>query len=389
MDPKAKQKTASLLSTTQAFRQLDPATQNALLRDLGVPRPDPYAVPMESPADLTARLRQGGAARQNGSAQPPAAEAEPGQPRAGTKPATETLAARAGALSDELNFPDFVAGLVHGTFDAIVDASIRQMETFADLVSAVAKGADQFTSDNITANQARDYLAAQHPRELMLDLSGSPRLIVRPNGDEELGAAPAWLNDYGLDGRTLDDDMVEAELVPLAQRKLGENRLQMLATMVLLGMNRVVVRDGTIAAKLKFRAAATDKTTVDYAQSQDTGSPGGSGWGDRGARTYQRHATMVSTVGVNAQQDTVLDASLYGEVRINFASETLPLERFADSARLALLQRNARAVGTQPATATQAPVQTAQPLPVAPNPITPVAPATPRPAGAGAGGGGQ
>src|ERR1700756_3919787 len=43
--------------------------------------------------------------------------------------ATETLAARTGALVNEVDFPGFVAQLVHGTFDAIVDASIRQMES--------------------------------------------------------------------------------------------------------------------------------------------------------------------------------------------------------------------------------------------------------------------
>jgi hypothetical protein len=51
---------------------------------------------------------------------------------------------------------------------------------------------------------------------------------------------------------------------------------------------------------------------------------------------------MVSTVGVNAQTDQSLKAELFGEVKINFASETLPLERFADEARVALLQRHAR-----------------------------------------------
>src|SRR5262245_32495280 len=62
--------------------------------------------------------------------------------------ATETIGRRAGALSDELDFPEFVASLVHGTFDAIVDSSIRQMESFADLVAAVAKPIDQFTEEN-------------------------------------------------------------------------------------------------------------------------------------------------------------------------------------------------------------------------------------------------
>jgi hypothetical protein len=47
---------------------------------------------------------------------------------------------------------------------------------------------------------------------------------------------------------------------------------------------------------------------------------------------------MVSTVGVNVQAESDLKVELFGEVKINFASETLPLERFADSAQIALLQ---------------------------------------------------
>src|SRR4249919_3779270 len=60
-------------------------------------------------------------------------------------PATETLAQRTGSLVNEIDFPGFVAGLVHGTFDAIVDASIRQMESYSSMVAAVAKTVDQFT----------------------------------------------------------------------------------------------------------------------------------------------------------------------------------------------------------------------------------------------------
>ena len=91
-------------------------------------------------------------------AAPDGADGKQAQLAGPKRQATETLAQRAGALSDEIDFPDFVASLVHGTFDAIVDASIRQMESYADLVSAVAKSVEQFTEDNVTLNQARDWL---------------------------------------------------------------------------------------------------------------------------------------------------------------------------------------------------------------------------------------
>src|SRR2546422_5316306 len=80
-------------------------------------------------------------------------EQQPGDqpaPQGPRKQATETIAQRAGALTDEIDFPAFVASLVHGTFDAIVDASIRQMESYASLVSAVAKSVEEFTADNVT-----------------------------------------------------------------------------------------------------------------------------------------------------------------------------------------------------------------------------------------------
>src|SRR3954462_12014895 len=93
------------------------------------------------------------------------AQAQPSGPK---KQATETIAARAGALSDEIDFPAFVASLIHGTFDAIVDSSIKQMESFAELVAAVAKPLDQFAQENVTSGQARGWLVEQFPRDVTL-----------------------------------------------------------------------------------------------------------------------------------------------------------------------------------------------------------------------------
>lgn len=49
--------------------------------------------------------------------------------------------AGAAGLVAKVDFPAFVAGLVHGTFEAVVDGSIQQMEAYADLVRGVASGA--------------------------------------------------------------------------------------------------------------------------------------------------------------------------------------------------------------------------------------------------------
>lgn len=384
---------AATLEHAPSFRRLDPATQSSLVRDLGTIRrslgheasSDPYALTLDTPQDLARRRlearqrgQQGG---QNGGGAPaPPAAGTPG-PRAA---ATETLAARAGALSDEINFPAFVAGLVHGTFDAIIDATIRQMEAFADLVGAVAKSVEQFTRDNVTPNQVRDWLVQQYPKDLVLDAeslkAGQPALRRRaPQGgaEDEDEPSPLWLADFGLGGEPLTDELIEEQLVPAARRRVGESRLQMLATMVLLGMQRINVKDGSISARVRFRAAAKDKADVNYAVSQDSG--GGGGWATRGSSAYDNHATMVSTVGVNVQAESDLKVELFGEVRINFVSETLPLDRFVDQAGVTLMQQNARWTAPPPQQQLPAapPVGVASP-PAAPPPSnTGTAPAAP------------
>lgn len=307
---------------------------------------------------------------------------------AARKQATETIAQRAGALSDEIDFPDFVAGLVHGTFDAIVDASIRQMESYADLVSAVAKTAEDFAADNVTLNQARDWLVQTYPQDLYLELGSSPVVLPRPGEGEEADSprSPSWLAEFNLEGEELTPELIEEQLVPLARSKVGQSRQQMLATMVLLGLNRVVVRDGSISARLRFRASATDTAKVEYAVSDDP--QGASSWGARGSTNYQLPSTKVSTVGVNVQSDSDLKAELFGEVKINFASETLPLDRFADEAKRTLLERRAKppaaarpalpatnVTAPPPTVATPAPAQPA-PAPAIGSPAPPVVPQT-------------
>ena len=380
------QQATALLERSPAFQRLDPGTRAGVAQNLrriedalapntanGAPHRDPYALALETPAERLRRLQGGGG-------EAPFDETEPANGAAPKKQAaTQAIAARTGALVNEIDFPAFVASLVHGTFDAMVDASIRQMEAFADLVGAVAKDVGRFTSENVTLNQARDHLAQQYPRDLVLDFpDGQP--VLRPRDPD--ADPPSWLTDYGLEDEPLTDELVEGTLVPAARGRLGEDRLQMLATMVLMGMNRINVKDGTISAKVRFRAAARDSANVTFATAQD---PGGATWGARGGSAHDQAQMMISTVGANVQADADLRAELFGEVKINFVSETLPLDRFVDAAQLALLQRNANTIApAQPAPAQAAlpaaPLPASTTLPAAAAPATPAAPAAPLPA---------
>src|SRR5258706_366288 len=278
-------------------------------------------------------------------ADPGAAASAPGSPPARRELASDAIGRRPGPLSDEVDFPAFVASLVHGTFDAIVDSSIRQTQSFADLVAAVAKPLEQFTEENVTPNQARDFLVDQYPRDVALSKDGgTPTLVPAarpPAADGSATEPPAWLAEFGVDGQELTVELLETEILAHARQKVAQQRLQTLSTMVLLGMNRVVVKDGMINARVRLRAQAADHSKFDYATGGDPPTSGGQ-WGARGSTTYDAPSLKVSTVGLNVQSDSDIKADLSGEVRINFASETVPLDRFVDEAKRGQLERHAR-----------------------------------------------
>jgi hypothetical protein len=329
------------LRGSRGYCQLDAGTRQALEGDLeriesrlSRPKADPYAQVMDVASlqgqlQASARGADGTAGGENTAARPtPAAPPAP--------PQTASIGERAAAVLEAVNFPAFVASLLRGTFQAIVDASVQQVQEYARLVASLSRSVEEFSSENVSVNQARDFLAEQHAQDLVVVLppagrAGTPRLLPRP---EKAGTSPEWLASYQLGGEELNEELTEGRLLEAGRLRHGEERLQSLATVVLMGINRVVVNDGDVRAKLQFHAAARD-TLRGEMQTQMGGLASRSG---SGAQTQM----MVSTVKVNAQADSSIKADLMGEVRISFRSETFPLDRFADTAAIQLLNRHAR-----------------------------------------------
>jgi hypothetical protein len=358
-------------STQAMFRANLDRVEHALGR---APARDPYARALDM-LDLQSRLQSSSGSGQSPqqsqqSAPPPPAPAAP--PPA----ATETIGERAAQTLEAVNFPGFVAALLGGTFQAIVDASAQQVREYAKLVSSIATTLEDFTGENVSSNQGRDRLAQLYPADLMVQLpqpgaAGQPKLLPRP---DKVGTSPAWLEKYKLGGEELTEELTEGPLLESGRRHVGEERMQTLATMVLMGINRVVVNDGEVRAKVQFHATARDQ--VKAAIDQQAGAIT-----QRDADTSAMQM-MVSTVKANAQSESSIKADLTGEVRISFRSEVFPLERFADSAAITLINRHARwrteepkAANVQPTGISVAPPAAAAPAPAAPAPAP--APTTP------------
>ena len=117
---------------------------------------------------------------------------------------------------------------------------------------------------------AKDYLADRYGDVLTRDTSGvAPTLTVNP--DATGGELPSFFTDLGFAApEDLSDDTVEDVVVPAARRSLAEQRQQTLATMVLMGINRIVVDDGEITAKLVFHVDASESDEIRFDQSKTT-----------------------------------------------------------------------------------------------------------------------
>ena len=140
-----------------------------------------------------------------------------------------------------------------------------------------------------------------------------------------------------------------------ARLQMARSRQQMLASMVVLGINRIVVTDGAINAKVLFELKASDQAArraraslYDAQSSMNRNVSAGGvnfGWGAAGTTNVNerpRHITTVSSsVDESSESKAELKAKLSGEVRVNFKSDYFPMEKLASPGMIASIQGNA------------------------------------------------
>jgi hypothetical protein len=385
-DPVVRKEVEELLKRAPSFQHLDALTReqladsmtrfaSALAAERG--RRGPLAAQL-APSIADRMRSEGGGGGITGSpttTQPGAAPPPSASPAAGSAPASGGPTGRVGEVAratlNAIDFPSFVASLIQGTFQAIVDSSIQQMEAYAELLKNTAGTLDRFMNDHVSEGNAYDFLAEEYGSVFSRDSSrGAPRLQVNPNRKED-AALPSFFKDLGFaTAGDIDDDAIEQVIVPAARRQLAERRQQTLATMVLMGINRVVVDDGEISAKLQFHIDASETTALRFDQ---TKTSVGNMSGTAGRSPFTAQGVMVNTTSLNAQSDINIRTDLTGQVKVKFRSETFPLERFADSAAIQLINSNAKVPQPAPAAAGAAPAA-AGPTPAAAPALPPAAP---------------
>jgi hypothetical protein len=322
---------------------------------------------------------------------------------------------QAARMIQEIDFPAFVAKLIEGTFHAIVKSSIEQMKAYADMVKSVATSLNDFKDRNTTDNQASDHLVSRYPQLFQITINNNgPQVGVRDGADTD--NLPNFKKDFGLneDITDLDQETIDNKLIPAARDDLARGRQQLLATIILMGINRIIVTDGKINAKIKFQFSAQENRNLsaqayDYVsmgtkisathqgETQYTGpqfSSGGQGQGGGGGGwNYQgenRYATGQDTmdvspdVRVTSQVDLSSDAKIsasgqiMGEVSVNFKSESFPLEKMVDTDQMMRLSQAGAGRGSLPAAAPGATPSAAAPAATGAAPAPAPTPPTPQ-----------
>jgi hypothetical protein len=256
----------------------------------------------------------------------------------------ERVAGTTRAILNAVSFPRFVTELINGVFKAIIDSNQQQMNMYVDLLKNVAASVDGFADANVGADGARAWLVERFPDSFQIEGDaeadaeaepGSPstrRLVNRP------GARPpsseALKTGLGVDVAAAGDP--ERTLVPLARAQLARQRQQMLATMVMLGMQRIVIDSGRITASMRFHidtksVDARDKgSTFDFRNTINASGSYGApsiGWGVSAQMTNT--IGYVSTQKAQTTEEMNTDLDLNSSVELNFHSDYLPLNRLA------------------------------------------------------------
>jgi len=172
----------------------------------------------------------------------------------------------------EIGFPEFTAKLVKDVFDALLAATLRQMEAYSELVAGTAKTLQEYVDENknlVSGEEVWDWLVQNLPGPASSVTDPTPedatlvrvgvKLTEEADGTREItkirnktGLQPQDWNPQVQDTKyTLQQTDVET-ITNKVREIIAGNRYTLLEEMVKMGIIRLVVDYGEIETRLTF-----------------------------------------------------------------------------------------------------------------------------------------
>jgi hypothetical protein len=330
----------ALLSTSADFHTLDADTKKTIARSMV--RIADTAKALTAEAEAPAAIHR-----------PVARAMNAGSDFSGV--AASRVADTTRAILNAVSFPRFVTELINGVFKALNDSNQQQLASYIELIQNVSNTLDGFADANVGISGARSWLAERFPgsfavqgdddiqpepgmsaeerRELQAERDASTRLRLIPGAS--MPTAGALKAAFGLGPEETAPSTGDPEsLVPLARAAIARNRQQMLATMVMMGMQRIVIESGRLNASMRFHIDTRSAAAADAGSSLDTRTnldvSGGAKFGPWGMEAkVQSTIGYVSTQRRQTTEEMNTDLDLSSNVELIFKTDYVQLDRLA------------------------------------------------------------
>ena len=265
--------------------------------------------------------------------------------------ATRQIAQTTRDTLEAISFPRFVTDLLNGVFKAMNDSSQTQMQQYLQLLNAVSSTAAGFEQTQTSEIQVRAWLVDHFPDAFEMDLPDPPEPGDPPPDPEDVEPPrlrlKAGANMPAADGLRAALGVAPQEefnasnpeaLVPLARRQLARQRQQMLATMVQMGMQRIIIDAGKINAAMRFHIDTRSAASRDHASQNSMtnriragGSFGIGAWGV--SADVENTIAFVNTDRQQGSEEINTSADLNSSVELHFHTDAVPLNRLAAQAQ--------------------------------------------------------
>lgn len=249
---------------------------------------------------------------------------------------TSTAVSEATRLN-EIGFPEFTTKLVKDVYDALLAATLHQMEAYSELVAATAKTLNVYIAENkelVSGDEVWDWLVKNLPGPAV-SIAGEPTAedatllkkgVVLDGGEVAKVNGTVGLTGNDMVSTTALTDGNITTIVDKVREIIAGNRYTLLKEMVKMGIIRLVVDYGEIETRLTFTTYGESqqlKAASAY-QSRAFGISGGVS--ARLKKVRASVAASYSSIGVRTTSSIDRDVSgskvdIYARVFIRFKSD--------------------------------------------------------------------
>ena len=270
----------------------------------------------------------------------------------------QKVAGTTSAILNAVSFPRFVTELINGVFKALVDSNHQQMQSYVELIKNVAASVDGFSEMNLGQDAARQWLVDTFPGSFEIQ-GGADAGTAPQDGADDSQGAQVQLKDgakmpseealRGALGLAPEESAPsgdpETSLVPFARRAIARQRQQVLASMVMLGMQRIVIESGRLHAAMRFhidtRSTASAESGSRLDEKNEASVKGSFGYGPWGVEASVKNTiAYVSTQKQQSTEEMNTDLDLNSSVELVFRTDYLPLDRMAGKGQVDRIKVN-------------------------------------------------